>query len=77
MNTTSDVFEVGERVRVISYGPFKGLKGTVQQLHTIPYDAAEPFCFYLVAVEGAYVKEPIWFEHEEVQLLASIEGNTL
>ncbi len=24
MNNTSDVFEVGERVRVISYGPFRG-----------------------------------------------------
>ncbi len=31
----------------------------------------DPFCFYLVAVEGAQVKEPIWFEYTEVEYLTS------
>jgi hypothetical protein len=28
----------------------------------------EPFCFYLVDLEGAYIKEPVWFQYEEVEL---------
>jgi len=30
----------------------------------------EPFCFYLVALEGLHIKEPMWFEYHEVELVA-------
>jgi len=30
----------------------------------------EPFCFYLVALEGVQMHEPIWFEYHEVELVA-------
>jgi hypothetical protein len=59
----------GSRVRVISYGPFRGLKGTIRKVDTIIADFEEPFCFYLVALDGAYIKEPIWFECDEVELV--------
>jgi hypothetical protein len=32
----------------------------------------EPFCFYLVALEGAQIKEPVWFECEEVEPVAPL-----
>jgi len=54
-------------VDVISYSPFRGLKGTVQTVNTIADEAEEPFCFYLVALEGTQLQEPVWFEHDEVE----------
>jgi hypothetical protein len=62
-----NVLQVGSRVRVISYGPFRGLRGTILVVDTIAADLEEPFCFYLVALEGAQIKEPIWFEFHEVE----------
>jgi hypothetical protein len=35
----------------------------------IDIDLEEPFCFYLIALEGVQLKEPIWFEYTEVELL--------
>ena len=31
----------------------------------------EPFCFYLVALEGVHMPEPIWLEYTEVELVAT------
>lgn len=60
---------LGSRVRVVSYGPFRGLKGTIRKVNTIPgLEASEAFCFYLVELEGTHIKEPIWFECDEVEL---------
>ena len=63
----TNVLPVGSLVDVTSYGPFRGLKGTVQMVNTIVDEAEEPFCFYLVALEGTQIQEPIWFEHHEVE----------
>ena len=66
----NQVLPAGSRVRVISYGPFRGLKGTIRTVDTIPgLEAGEAFCFYLVELEGTHSKEPIWFECDEVQLV--------
>lgn len=61
------VLPVGSLVDVISYGPFRGLKGTIQTVNTIADEAEEQFCFYLVALEGTHIQEPIWLEHNEVE----------
>jgi len=63
----TNVLPVGSLVDVISYSPFRGLKGTVQTVNTIADEAEEPFCFYLVALEGTQIQEPVWFEHDEVE----------
>ena len=63
----NNVLPVGSLVDVTSYGPFRGLKGTVQTINTIADEAEEPFCFYLVALEGTQIQEPVWFEHDEVE----------
>jgi hypothetical protein len=56
------------RVHVISYGPFRGLKGTIRKVDTIPgLEADEALCFYLVELEGTHIKEPIWFQCDEVE----------
>ena len=67
-----EVFPVGSRVRVSSYSPFRGLKGTIQTVNTIApvQEDEELFCFYKVALEGSSIGEPIWFEDEEVELTA-------
>jgi hypothetical protein len=65
----NEVFASGSRVRVISYGPFRGLRGTIQKVDTIPPpDGDEPFCFYHIELEGIHLKEPIWFQHDEVEM---------
>jgi hypothetical protein len=61
----------GSPVQVTSYSPFRGLNGTIQTVDTISDDFEEPFCFYLVALEGSQIKEPIWFEYDEVELVTS------
>jgi hypothetical protein len=63
-------FPVGSRIRVMNYSPFRGLKGTIRSVDTIPH-LDEPFCFYQVELEGALIKEPIWFEYDEIELVSS------
>lgn len=64
------------RVRVVSYGPFRGLKGTIRKVDTIPgLEASETFCFYLVEIEGTHIKEPIWFECDEVELMECLSSD--
>jgi hypothetical protein len=76
MNT--QVFSAGSRVRVISYSPFRGLRGTIRAVDSIPpLEVDEPFCFYRIELEGAHIKEPIWFEHAEVELVAPSESPSL
>ena len=66
----SDGDLVGSRVRVVSYGPFRGLRGTIQTVHCLP-PVEEPLCFYQIALEGTRVKEAMGFRDEEDELLSS------
>jgi hypothetical protein len=66
------IFQTGHRVRIISYGPFRGLIGTIRIVDTI-VDLVEPFCFYQIDLEGAYTKEPVWFEYDEVEPVSPYE----
>jgi hypothetical protein len=68
---STEVFPVGSRIRVVSYSPFGGLRGTIRTVDAIAH-LGEPFCFYLVALEGAQIKEPIWFEYNEVELVTPL-----
>jgi len=65
------LYSPGSLVQVTNYGPFRGLNGTIQSVDTISDDSEEPFCFYLVALEGIQFKEPIWFEYDEVELVTT------
>jgi hypothetical protein len=66
-----NIYPPGSPVQVTSYSPFRGLNGTIQTVETITDDREEPCCFYLVALERAQFKEPIWFECDEVELITS------
>ena len=66
----NSIFQVGSRVRVTSYSPFRGLRGTIRVVDAIAVDLDEPFCFYQITLEGAYIGEPIWFECDEVEPVA-------
>ncbi len=69
---TTQVFSVGSRVRVISYSPFRGFKGTVRTVRCI-LPLEEQFCFYQITLEGASNQEPIWFEFDDVELMTPHE----
>ena len=64
----SHLFSVGNRVRIVSYSPFRGRRGTIRTIHRIP-SLEEPFCFYQIELEGTYLKKAMWFKHEEVELI--------
>jgi hypothetical protein len=61
------ILQEGSRVRVTCYGPFQGLRGTIHTVNAIMGDAEEPFCFYQVALDGAWIKDPVWFSYDEVE----------
>jgi hypothetical protein len=63
------VFPIGSRVCVANDSPFGGLKGTILAIHMIAVPAEPTFCFYLVALDGAHLREPLWFEYHEVELV--------
>jgi hypothetical protein len=65
-----NLLQIGDRVSITSYGPFRGLRGTIRVIDHIVDDLEEPFCFYRVALEGGSVPEPVWFEYNEVELIA-------
>lgn len=69
MGTT--LFPVGSLVHVTSYSPFRGLRGPIRKVDAIADDLEEPFCFYLVALEGMSIQEPIWFAYDEVELVGA------
>ena len=73
---TYPIFQAGHRVRILSYGPFRGLIGTIRIVDTI-VDLVEPFCFYLVELEGALTKEPICYEYDEVEPISPYESDYL
>ncbi len=66
-----NAFPVGSLVRIANNTPFHGRKGIVRKVDSIFDDREEPFCFYLVALEGTQLKEPMWFEYNEVELMTS------
>ena len=64
------VFPIGSRVRVANDSPFRGRKGTILAIHMIAVPGEPTFCFYKVALYGAHLGEPLWFEYHEVELVA-------
>jgi len=73
---STEVFPLGSRIRVVSYGPFRGLRGTIRTVDAIAH-LDEAFCFYHIELEGALIKEPIWFEQQEVELFSPLERKSL
>ena len=64
---TSNELKIRERVCIASYGPLRGLRGTVRKVYCISrLEDDMLFLFYQVDLEGGYTKEPIWIESEEI-----------
>ena len=66
-----DVLPIGSHVRVVNDSPFRGHNGTILAIHMIATPGEPTFCFYLVALEGAQLQEPLWFEYQEVALVGT------
>jgi hypothetical protein len=62
------VIPIGSRVCVANDSPFRGLRGTILAIHMIAAPGEPTFCFYLVTLDGTYLREPLWFEYQEVAL---------
>ncbi len=54
-------------MEVISYGPFRRLRGVIRIVDSIPADPDEALYFYLVTLDGTSFQEPIWFESYDVE----------
>ena len=63
------ILQTGNRVRVTSYGPFRGLQGIIQRVDVISCELEDPFCFYLIALEGSALQAAIWFAWHEVECI--------
>ena len=68
MKNTHDL-PFGSQVRVISHGPFRGLRGTILQIDTIVDDLEDPFCYYLIELEKTTCAEAVWFEYHEIEFI--------
>ena len=66
-----EVYPIGSRVRVANDSPFRGLKGTILAIHMIATPGEPIFCFYLVDLDGAHLRLPLWFEYHEVVLVGT------
>ena len=66
-----NILPPGSLVRITSYSPFRGLKGTIRTVDTIADTMEEPFCYYLIELDGTQNKEPMWFEYDEVEVITS------
>ena len=64
-----EVYPIGSRVRVAHGSPFRGRKGTILAIHMIATPGEPILCFYLVALDGTQLQEPLWFEYQEVALV--------
>jgi hypothetical protein len=72
MHLDNNVLQEGSRIQVTGHGPFRGLSGAILIVDTIPAELEEPLCFYLIALEGALIKEPVWFADDEIELVAEL-----
>ncbi len=59
----------GGRVCITSYGPFHRLRGTIRRVDDLsdPSSFDSPYCFYLIDLERASIKEPVWFLQDEIE----------
>ena len=64
-----EIYPIGSRVRVANGCPFRGRKGTILGIHMIATPGEPTLCFYLVALDGSQLQEPLWFENHEVELV--------
>ena len=64
-----DIFPIGSRIRVANDSPLRGLKGTIIAINMIATPGEPTFCFYKIALDGTQLREPLWFEYQEVELV--------
>jgi hypothetical protein len=58
-------FQIGSSVSIVGYGPYRGLRGTIQGIaENTTQDRF--FNFYLVNLEGKSILEHIWFQYEDL-----------
>jgi hypothetical protein len=66
-----NVLPIGCGVCVTHASPLRGCKGTILAIHMIATPGEPTCCFYLVTLDGAYLREPLWFEYHEVALVGT------
>jgi hypothetical protein len=69
-------FQVGSSIYVMGYGPFRGLRGTIQNIEE-NFSQDRFFNFYLVKLEGKNLLEHMWFEYDDLGLVCLREVDYL
>lgn len=58
-------FQMGGSVRIMGYGPFRGLRGIIQDIEE-NFNQDKFFNFYLVKLEGKNMLEHVWFQYDDL-----------
>ena len=66
-----DLFPIGSRVCVVHENPLRGRKGTIIAIHMIATPGEPTFCYYLVALDGAYLLDIQSLEFQEITLVGT------
>ena len=66
-----DIFPIGSQVCVVHDSPLKGRKGTILAIHMTATPGEPAFCYYLVALDAAYLLDIQWFEFQEIALVGT------
>jgi hypothetical protein len=66
-----EVYLIGSRVRVANESPLKGRKGTILAIRMTATPGEPTSCYYLVALDGAYLLDIQWFEFQEIALVGT------
>ena len=66
-----DLFPIGSRVCVVNESPLKGRKGTILAIRMTAAPGEPTSCYYLVALDGAYLLDIQWFEFQEIALVGT------
>jgi len=66
---TAKILKTGDKVCVVNDSPFKGLKGVICEVDLVDHTEENNFLFYQVSLEYTSMREPIWFQEEEIDAL--------
>ena len=70
-NLDEGVFPIGSWVRVTNDSPLKGRKGTILAIHMTATPGGPACCYYLVALDAAYLLDIQRLEFQEIALVGT------
>ena len=66
-----EVYPIGSRVRVANDSLLTGRKGIIVAIRMTATPGEPTSCYYLVDLDGALLRLPLWFEYYEIELVGT------